>query len=83
MTARRARVYLAILTIYERYDLALKFIDLLRAQGRALSAEDMERFSSMIGRRKARFGRRFRLASMLGRSFSRYAGQNYSFHYLY
>ena len=83
LTARRAKVYLAILTIYERYDLALKFIDLLRTQGRALSADDMEGFTSMVSRRKARFRRRFRLASMLGRSFSRWAGQNYSFHYLY
>jgi FkbM family methyltransferase len=83
MTARRARVYLAILTIYERYDLALKFIDLLGAQGRALSADHIERFSRIIRRRNARFGRRFRFTAMLGRSFSRFAGQNYSFHYLY
>jgi len=83
MTARRARVYLAILTIYERYDLALKFIDLLRAHGGVLSADDIERFSSIVSRRRARFWRRFRFASMLGRSFSRLAGQNYSFHYLY
>ena len=83
LTARRAKVYLAILTIYERYDLALKFIDLLRTRGEVLSADDIVRFSSIVSRRKARFGRRFRLASMLGRSFSRWAGQNYSFHYLY
>jgi FkbM family methyltransferase len=82
-TARKARVYLAILTIYERYDLALKFIDLLRARSTALGADDIERFTSIVSRRNARFGRRFRLASMLGRSFSRCAGQNYSFHYLY
>jgi FkbM family methyltransferase len=83
LTARRARVYLAILAIYERYDLALKFIDLLREQGRSLTAEDLKRFSSIVTRRKARFGRRFRFASMMGRSFSRIAGQNYSLHYLY
>jgi FkbM family methyltransferase len=83
LTARRARIYLAILTIYERFDLASKFIDLLRAHGRVLSPGDIQRFSSIVGRRKARFGRRFRLASMLGRSFSRFTGQNYSFHFLY
>jgi len=83
MTARRARVYLAVLTIYERYDLALKFIDLLKAQGRALSADDMERFGSIVSRRRTRFRRRFRFASMLARSFSRYAGQNYGFYHLY
>jgi FkbM family methyltransferase len=83
LTARRARVYLAILAIYERYDMAMKFIDLLRAQGRALSADDIERFSAIVSRRKARFGRRFRLVSMLGRSFWRFSGQNYSFHFLY
>jgi FkbM family methyltransferase len=83
ITARRARVYVAILAIYERYDLALKFIDLLRAQGRALSAEHIERLRSIVSRRKARFDRRFRFASGLGRSYSRIAGQNYSFHYLY
>jgi FkbM family methyltransferase len=83
ITARRARVYLAILTIYERFDLASKFIELLQGKDIGLSPGDLERFASIVGRRKARFERRFRFASMLGRSFSRYAGQNYSFHYLY
>jgi FkbM family methyltransferase len=83
VTARTARVYLAILTIYERFDLAWKFIDLLKTKGLALSPSDIWRFTSIVSRRKAAFERRFRFASMLGRSFSRYAGQNYSFHYLY
>lgn len=83
MTAHSARVYLAILAIYERYDLALTFIEFLRGQGRALSVDDLERFSSIVSRRKARFSRRFRFAAMIGRTFSRVAGQNYSFHYLY
>jgi FkbM family methyltransferase len=83
VTARTARVYLAILTIYERFDLALKFIDLLKERALALSPGDIERFTSIVIRRKSRFDRRFRLASMLGRSFSRFAGQNYSFHFLY
>jgi FkbM family methyltransferase len=83
ITPRRARVYLAILTIYERFDLAWKFIDLLKATDHAVSPGDVERFTSIVRRRKARFDRRFRFASLLGRSFSRYAGQNYSFHFLY
>jgi FkbM family methyltransferase len=83
VTSRKAKVYLAILTVYERFELALKFLDLLEAKDLALSRSDIKRLAAIIRRRKARSDRRYRLASMLGRAFSRYAGQDYSLHYIY
>jgi FkbM family methyltransferase len=83
VTSRKARIYLAILTIYERFDLALKFLDLLEANNLALSRGEIIRFATIIRRRKAKFDRRYRLASTLGRAFSHYAAQDYSLHYIY
>jgi FkbM family methyltransferase len=83
LTPRKARIYLAILTIYERFDLAVKFLDLLEAKDLALSRSDTKRLAAIIRQRKAEFDGRYRLASVPGRAFSRYAGQDYSLHYIY
>jgi FkbM family methyltransferase len=82
VSPRRARVYLAILTIYERFDLAMRFLELLEAK-KTLSRSDITRFTAIIRKRKAQFDRRYGFVSMLGRSFSRYSGHDYSFHFLY
>lgn len=82
ITAKRARTYLSILLIYERYDLALRFLDLLEAAA-VLSQGETRRIAVVLRRRKAILNGRFRLVSMLGRSLSRYAGQNQCLHYIY
>jgi FkbM family methyltransferase len=83
LTPRRARTYLAILMIYERFDLASRFLDLLEARDVVLSRSDITGFASILQRRKTRFNRRYRFVSVLGRAFSRYAGQDYCLHYVY
>jgi FkbM family methyltransferase len=83
VATRTARVYLAILTIYERFDMALKFLDLLKDAGGILTQDQVSEFDRLIRRRKAIFDRHYRWAAILGRMHSRYAGPNYAFHYVY
>jgi FkbM family methyltransferase len=83
ISARKARVYLAILTIYERFDLALKFLELMRSAHTDLSVSEIDRSAAVIQRRKANFDRRHRMVSLLGRTFARYAGPDYGLHYIY
>jgi FkbM family methyltransferase len=80
---RTARVYLAVLTIYDRFDMALKFLDLLKDAGGVLTEEQLREFGTLIRRRKAVFDHHYRFAAILGRMHSRYAGPNYAFHYVY
>jgi FkbM family methyltransferase len=83
LASRTATVYLAILTIYERFDIALKFLDLMKVADGILTQEKIREFEALIGRRKTVFDRHYRLAALLGRMHSRYAGPNYAFHYVY
>jgi FkbM family methyltransferase len=83
VATRTARVYLAILTIYERFDMALKFLDLLKDAGGVLTQEQLQEFGTLIRRRKTVFDRHYRWAAVLGRMHSRYAGPNYAFHFVY
>jgi len=83
LSAAKARVYLAILLIYERYDLAEKFLELLNERNVALSQSENAACMLVVKRRKASFDRRFRLVAMLGRMFSRFAGDNYGLHIIY
>jgi len=83
LTSRTARVYLAILTVYERFDIALKFLDLLQDMSGVLRQSEIRDFAALIRRRKGVFDRHYRLAALLGRMHSRYAGSNYAFHYVY
>jgi FkbM family methyltransferase len=83
LTAGKARTYLAILLIYERFDLASRFLDLLEAGNVFFNRGDIEGFAAIVKRRKAIFDRRYRFVSMLGRTLSRYAGENYGLHYIY
>ena len=83
VATRTARVYLAILTIYERFDMALKFLDLLKDAGGVLTQEQLQEFGTLIRRRKTVFDRHYRWAALLGRMHSRYAGPNYAFHFVY
>jgi FkbM family methyltransferase len=83
ITPRKARIYLAVLTIYERFDLALKFLDLLGSNDVGLSQTEIRRSAAIVRKSKASFDRRYRLASLLARSFTRYVGQDYSLHYIY
>lgn len=71
------------LMIYERFDLALRFLDLLEAKNAVVNRSDIKGIAAVLGRRKASFDRRYRFVSMPGRMFSRYAGQSYSLHYIY
>jgi len=83
LTSRSAKAYLAIVMIYERFDLALKFLDLLKAASAVLDRCDIERFASILRRRKALFDRRYRFVALFGRLFAGLAGYNYSLHYIY
>jgi FkbM family methyltransferase len=83
VTARSARVYLAILTIYDRYDLALKFLSLLEAKSIVFERGDMGRLAAIVRKRKAMFDRRYRVGAALSRFFCHYAGQDCSLHHLY
>jgi FkbM family methyltransferase len=82
ITAKRARSYLSILLIYERYDLALRFVDLLEAAA-VLSREEIKNIAVILRRRRAILNRRFRFVSLLGRALAGYAGPNNSLHYIY
>lgn len=83
LTPRRARAYLAILMIYERFDLALRFLDRLRESDVVLERRDLEGFAGMLKRRRESLNRHYRLVSAFGRTFSRVAGQQYGVHYIY
>jgi FkbM family methyltransferase len=83
LTSRSAKAYLAIIMIYERFDLALKFLDLLQAGSAVLGRSDIERFASIFRRRKALFDRRYHFVALFGRMFARFAGHDYSLHYIY
>jgi FkbM family methyltransferase len=83
LSARRARAYVAILVIYERFDLAIRFIDLLRKSDAILSQSEIMRLMTIVERRKAIFERRYRLARLLARGFSHYAGESFGLHVMY
>jgi FkbM family methyltransferase len=83
LTARTARAYLAILTIYDRYDLALKFLGLLETNNSVLEANAIGRLATIIRKRRARFDSHRRVAAAFSRFFSHYAGQDSSLHQLY
>jgi len=83
LTARRARAYVAILMIYERFDLATRFIDLLRKGDAVLSQSEITRLVAIVERRKAIFDRRYRLVRLLARGLSHYAGESFGVHLMY
>jgi FkbM family methyltransferase len=83
LTARRARSYVAILVIYERFDLATRFIELLRKGVPVLDENELTRLAAIVGRRKAMFDRHYRWVSLFGQAFSHYAGENFSLHLIY
>jgi FkbM family methyltransferase len=83
LTARRARAYVAILMIYERFDLATRFIDLLRKGDAVLSQSEITRLVAIVERRKAIFDRRYRFVRLLGRGLSHYAGESFGLHLIY
>jgi FkbM family methyltransferase len=83
LTARRARAYVAILMIYERFDLVARFIDLLKQGDSVLSQSEIARLVAIVERRKAILDRRYRLVSLLGRGLSHYAGENFGLHLMY
>ena len=80
---RTAKVYLGILTVYERFDLALKFLELLGSHADVLGPGELKRLTGIIGRRKAHFDRRRRASDFIARAFTHYAGPNQSLHQLY
>lgn len=69
--------------IYERFDLALRFLDLLRESDVAMERRELQGFAGMLKRRRASLNKHYRLVSALGRTFSRVAGQQYGVHYIY
>jgi FkbM family methyltransferase len=83
LTARRARAYVAILMIYERFDLVTRFIDLLKKGDAVLSQSEIARLVAIVERRKAILDRRYRLVRLLGRGLSHYAGENFGLHLMY
>jgi FkbM family methyltransferase len=83
LTARRARTYLAILMIYERFDLASRFLDLLESGNALFVRKEIEGFAAIVKQRKAIFDRRYRFVCMLGRTLPHYAGENHGLHYIY
>jgi len=83
LTARRARAYIAIVIIYERFDLAMRFIDLLRKGISVLDENEITRLMALVERRKSIFDRRYRLVRLLGRGLSHYAGENLGLHLIY
>jgi FkbM family methyltransferase len=83
LTARRARAYVSILMIYERFDLVTRFIDLLKKGDSVLSQSEIARLVAIVEPRKAILDRRYRLASLLGRGLSHYAGENFGLHLMY
>jgi hypothetical protein len=83
LTARRARAYIAIVMIYERFDLAARFIDLLREGTSVLDENEITRLMAIVERRKTVFDRRYRLVRLFGRALSHYAGENLGLHLIY
>ncbi len=83
LTARRARAYVAVLMIYERFDLATRFIDLLKKDEAVLSQNEIARLVAIIKRRKEILDRRYSLVRFLGRGLSHYAGENFGLHLMY
>jgi len=83
LTARRARAYVAILMIYERFDLAAKFIALLKEGDAVLSQSEIARLAAIVERRREILERHYRLVRLLGRGLSQYAGENFGLHLMY
>ncbi len=83
LDAAKARIYLAILMIYERYDLAEKFLELLKLKDIGLSQIELAGCRLVVERRKAIFDRRLRFIGVLGRMVSRFAGDTYGLHCTY
>jgi FkbM family methyltransferase len=83
LTARRARVYVSILMIYQRFDLATRFIDLLKKDESVLGQSEIARLVAIVERRNAILDRRYRLVRLLGRCLSHYAGESFGLHLIY
>jgi Methyltransferase FkbM domain len=83
LSAAKARIYLAILLIYERFDVAERFLELLTEKSVALSQTENAACMLVVKRRKASFDRRYRIVARFGRMFSRFAGDNYGLHFVY
>lgn len=80
--AGKLKTYLAILLIYERFDLALKTLELLGASGQKLDAAYERTARAVFGRRKRDFDRRVRLLSRLG-MLGLSTSPNGAIHYIY
>ncbi len=83
LTARRARAYMAIAMIYDRFDLATRFIELLRKGIPVLDDNEITRLAAIVAKRKAIFDRRYRLVRLFGQGVSHYAGENFELYLIY
>lgn len=79
----KARSYLAILLIYERYDLGLRFLDLLERSGLPLDADYVRAVRAVFTDRRRSFAKRLKAAEMLGAVVANSGARDSSFHYLY
>ena len=80
---QRANAYLAILVIYERYDLALAFLDLIAAEDLGIKTEYMQRVRNIVEVRKKTFDRRVSFLQKVCFLLSQWSSPNSGLHYLY
>jgi FkbM family methyltransferase len=83
VSPERVRPYLAILLIYERYDLAVRLLDLLSASDDFRDREFLKQARGIVLNSKHSFDSRFRLSRKLGIAWGKLAAPNDSFHHHY
>lgn len=79
----KVHAYLAVLLIYERYDLALAFLDLIAAEDLGMKKEYMHRVRNIVEARKKSFDRRVSLQQKVCFLLAQWSSPNSSLHYLY
>jgi FkbM family methyltransferase len=81
--AQRGRVYLAILVIYQRYDLAMRFLDLTQKRGDLGSPAYVSAARAIVASRKKSFDARFNTTRKIASVLARYAAPESRFHQFY
>ena len=78
-----AKRYLAILAIYERHDLAARFLELASAAGLFVDDDYPRKAQAIFARKRALLGKRVRFLTRISFVYSRWSNPNSALHYIY